>query len=62
MDRWFEILMSVVSGASLVVLTLVLFILRDFKDRIMRLETNAMRGTGSAIAYRRVPGAVGQPG
>jgi hypothetical protein len=58
-DRWFEIAMSMISGLSLLVLTLVLFVLRDFRDRIMRLESNAMHGTGSAIAYRRV-GAAGQ--
>jgi len=60
-DRWFEIAMSMISGLSLLVLTLVLFVLRDFRDRIMRLESNAMQGAGSVNVYRRgsVAGAAG---
>jgi hypothetical protein len=57
-----QLIFLILAAISAAFSGLMFFTLRDLRDRIMRLETQAMHGTGSAVAYRRVPGAVGQQG
>ncbi len=38
MAIWFQVALAVLAGCGTVMLTLMLFVLRDLRDRIVRLE------------------------
>lgn len=57
-----QVIFLILAGISALFSGLMFFLLRDLRDRIMRLENQAMHGAGAVNVYRRgsIAGAAGQ--
>lgn len=52
MAIWVEIFLSILAGCATVMLALMLFVLRDLRDRIVRLEDYVMGNPPTLTRYR----------